>query len=71
MEKALKEKKYKLITVTYVNTLTGILSELKALLELVHRVSPDTLVIVDGMCSVGGEEIKFDKWGLNVVLTAS
>ena len=71
MEKALKEKKYKLVTVTHVDTSTGVLSELKALSELVHRVSPDTLVIVDGVCSVGGEEIKFDEWGLDVVLTAS
>ncbi|KAF2117504.1 pyridoxal phosphate-dependent transferase [Lophiotrema nucula] len=71
VEKALKEKKYKLVTVTHVDTSTGVLSELKALSELVHRVSPETLVIVDGVCSVGGEEIKFDEWGLDVVLTAS
>jgi alanine-glyoxylate transaminase/serine-glyoxylate transaminase/serine-pyruvate transaminase len=71
IEKALKEKKYKLITVTHVDTSTGVLSELKALSELVHRVSPETLVIVDGVCSVGCEEIEFDKWGLDAVVTAS
>ncbi|TVY17105.1 Alanine--glyoxylate aminotransferase 1, partial [Lachnellula arida] len=48
IEKALKEKKYKLLTVTHVDTSTGVLSELKALSELVHRVSPETLLIVDG-----------------------
>jgi len=37
----------------------------------VNLVSPGTLVIVDGVCSVGCEEIKFDEWGLDVVLTAS
>lgn len=71
IEKALKEKKYKLLTVTHVDTSTGVLSELKALSELVHRVSPETLVIVDGVCSVGCEEIEFDKWGLDAVITAS
>ncbi|KAF2200433.1 PLP-dependent transferase [Delitschia confertaspora ATCC 74209] len=71
VEKALKEKKYKILTVTHVDTSTGVLSELKALSELVHRVSPDTLVVVDGVCSVGCEEIKFDEWKLDVVLTAS
>merc|ERR1711900_83105 len=71
IEKALKEKKYKLLTVTHVDTSTGVLSELKALSELVHRVSPDTLVIVDGVCSVGCEEIEFDKWQLDGVITAS
>ncbi len=58
-------------TVTHVDTSTGVLSEIKALSELVHRVSPETLVIVDGVCSVGSEEICFDEWGIDVVLTAS
>jgi alanine-glyoxylate transaminase/serine-glyoxylate transaminase/serine-pyruvate transaminase len=71
IEKALQEKKYKLLTVTHVDTSTGVLSEIKALSELVHRVSPETLVIVDGVCSVGSEEIRFDDWKLDVVLTAS
>ena len=71
IEKALKEKKYKLLTVTHVDTSTGVLSELKALSELVHRVSPETLLIVDGVCSVGCEEIEFDKWQLDGVITAS
>lgn len=71
IETALKEKQYQVLTVTHVDTSTGVLSELKALSELVHRVSPETLVIVDGVCSVGCEEIMFDDWGLDVVLTAS
>ncbi|KAF2184332.1 PLP-dependent transferase [Zopfia rhizophila CBS 207.26] len=71
VEKALNEKMYKLLTVTHVDTSTGVLSEIKALSELVQRVSPDTLLIVDGVCSVGCEEIKFDDWKLDVVLTAS
>jgi alanine-glyoxylate transaminase/serine-glyoxylate transaminase/serine-pyruvate transaminase len=71
VEKALKERQYKILTVTHVDTSTGVLSELKALSELVHRVSPDTLFVVDGVCSVGCEEIRFDDWGLDVVLTAS
>jgi alanine-glyoxylate transaminase/serine-glyoxylate transaminase/serine-pyruvate transaminase len=71
IEKALKEKKYKILTVTHVDTSTGVLSELSALSELVHRVSPETLFIVDGVCSVGSEEIDFDKMKLDGVITAS
>ena len=71
IEQALKEKKYKIITVTHVDTSTGVLSELKALSELVQRVSPETLLIVDGVCSVGSEEIDFDAWKLDGVITAS
>ncbi|ORY11095.1 pyridoxal phosphate-dependent transferase [Clohesyomyces aquaticus] len=71
VEKALKEKTYKILTVTHVDTSTGVLSEIRALSELVHKVSPDTLIVVDGVCSVGCEEIRFDDWGIDVVLTAS
>lgn len=71
IEKALKETKYKLISVTHVDTSTGILSELEQLSALVHKVSPDTLLIVDGVCSVAGENIDFDKWKLDGVISAS
>jgi len=71
IEKALKEKKYKLVTVTHVDTSTGVLSEIEVLSDLVHRISPETLVVVDGVCSVGCEDIQFDKWKIDVVLTAS
>ncbi|KAK3321207.1 pyridoxal phosphate-dependent transferase [Cercophora scortea] len=71
IEKALSEKKYKIVTVTHVDTSTGVLSELEKLSELVHRVSPDTLLIVDGVCSVACEEIAFDAWKLDGVVTAS
>ncbi|MCJ1308365.1 hypothetical protein MMC25_002018 [Agyrium rufum] len=71
IEAALKEKEYKLLTVTHVDTSTGVLSEIKDLASMVKRVSPETLVVVDGVCSVGCEEICFDEWGIDVVLTAS
>lgn len=71
IEKALTEKKYKMVTVTHTDTSTGVLSDPKEVAEVVKRVSPETLVVVDGVCSVGCEEIRFDEWGLDVVLTAS
>lgn len=71
VEAALKEKKYKLLTVTHVDTSTGVFSDIKSLSEVVRRVSPETLVVVDAVCSAGCEEIQFDEWGLDVVLTAS
>ncbi|KAG5636870.1 hypothetical protein H0H81_006592 [Sphagnurus paluster] len=71
IEEALKAKKYKVLTFTHVDTSTGVLSNAKAIAETVKRVSPDTLVVADCVCSVGSEEIRFDDWGLDVVLTAS
>ncbi|KAA8652190.1 hypothetical protein EYZ11_008317 [Aspergillus tanneri] len=71
IEQALKEKPYKIITITHVDTSTGVLSDIKRVGEIVRRVSPETLVVVDGVCSVGCEEIAFDAWDIDVVLTAS
>jgi len=71
IEEALKSKKYKAVTVTHVDTSTGVLSKIAALSELVQRVSPDTLLIVDGVCSVGGEELHFDDMKVDAAITAS
>ncbi|OJD19957.1 hypothetical protein AJ78_00151 [Emergomyces pasteurianus Ep9510] len=71
IEQALTAKSYKLLTVTHVDTSTGVLADIKAIAALVRRVSPETLVVVDGVCSVGAEEIAFDAWDLDVVITAS
>ncbi|KAI1179643.1 alanine--glyoxylate aminotransferase [Nemania sp. FL0916] len=71
IERALASKKYKLVTVTHVDTSTGVLSDVKSLSETVKRVQPESLVIVDGVCSVASEEIEFDEWGLDGVVTAS
>ncbi|KAJ8094678.1 hypothetical protein PM082_010684 [Marasmius tenuissimus] len=71
IEKALKSKKYKVLTVTHVDTSTGVVSDIKAVTALVRKVSPETLVIVDAVCSVASEEIRMDEWDLDVVLSAS
>ncbi|KAJ6624974.1 pyridoxal phosphate-dependent transferase [Mycena sp. CBHHK59/15] len=68
---ALKLKKYRLLTFTHVDTSTAVLSDAKAIAETVQRVSPDTLIILDGVCSVASEELRMDAWGIDVVLTAS
>ncbi|KDQ61594.1 hypothetical protein JAAARDRAFT_705023 [Jaapia argillacea MUCL 33604] len=71
IEKALKSKKYKVITFTHVDTSTGVLSDAKLIAETVKKVSPDTLTVLDGVCSVASEEIRMDAWGIDVVLTAT
>lgn len=71
IETELGKKKYKMITITHVDTSTGVLSDVQKIAALVHQTSPDTLIVVDGVCSVGSENIEFDNWKLDVVLTAS
>ena len=46
---------------------TGVLSNAKEICAAVKRVSPDTLTVLDGVCSVGSEEIRMDDWGVDVV----
>jgi len=71
LEEALQAKTYKLVTITHVDTSTGVLADAKALCETVKRVSPDTLVALDGVCSVASEEIHQEEWGIDIVLTAT
>ncbi|CAB5392843.1 unnamed protein product [Rhizophagus irregularis] len=68
---AISDKSYKIITITHVDTSTGVLADVKGISEVVKKQSPNTLIIVDGVCSVGCEELRFDEWGIDVVLTAS
>lgn len=50
---------------------TGVLSDAEAIGKLVKRVSPETLVVLDGVCSVASEEIRQDDWNIDVVVGAS
>lgn len=63
--------KPKLLTITHVDTSTGVLSPADHIASLVKKHSPDTLIALDAVCSVASEEIKFDEWGLDVVLSAT
>ncbi|BGO92558.1 DnaJ-like protein [Rhodotorula toruloides] len=71
VEEALKKEKYAVLTFTHVDTSTGVLSDAKAIAETVRRVSPDTLIVLDGVCAVASEEIRMDEWKIDVVVGAS
>ena len=47
------------------------LSNPQAVAEVVKKVSPETLVVLDAVCAVASEEIQMDSWGIDVVITAS
>lgn len=69
VERALDGGGYRLMTVTHVDTSTGVIADVKALAALTR--DSDTLLIVDGVCSVAGEELRMSDWGVDVALTAS
>lgn len=69
VEAALQLGSYKLLTITHVDTSTAVLADVESLAALGRRYG--ALVVVDGVCSVAGEELRQEEWGVDVVLTAS
>ncbi len=68
---ALKKKFYEAVTIVHNETSTGVESPIKELAAVVHEVSPDTLILVDAVSSLGGVKIETDAWGLDFILTSS
>jgi aspartate aminotransferase-like enzyme len=68
---ALKAKHYDAVTIVHNETSTGAESPVKDLAAVVHEVSPDTLILVDAVSSLGGVKIEMDAWGLDFLLTSS
>ncbi len=66
---ALEAETYKLMTITHVDTSTAVIAEVKELAALARQYG--VLVVLDGVCSVAGEELHMDAWGVDLALTAS
>jgi aspartate aminotransferase-like enzyme len=71
VEEALKKQKYDLITIVHNETSSGVQNPVQEIAEVVHRVSPDTLIAVDAVSSLSGTKIEMDAWGLDVLFTSS
>jgi aspartate aminotransferase-like enzyme len=66
----LAKKHYAAVTVTHVDTSTGVCAPVAELAKVVSQY-PDTLMILDGVCATGAEPEDMDKMGLDIVLTGS
>jgi len=69
VEKALRQNDFKLLTITHVDTSTGVLADVQGLASLAHQYG--ALCVVDGVCSVAGEELRMTEWRVDLALTAS
>jgi alanine-glyoxylate transaminase/serine-glyoxylate transaminase/serine-pyruvate transaminase len=69
VKSALESDSYKLMTITHVDTSTAVIAEVKEIAAIGRQFG--VLVIVDGVCSVAGEELQMDAWGVDLALTAS
>jgi alanine-glyoxylate transaminase/serine-glyoxylate transaminase/serine-pyruvate transaminase len=66
---ALEADSFKLLTITHVDTSTAIIAEVEQIAALGRKYG--VLVVVDGVCSVAGEQLNMDAWGIDLALTAS
>ena len=69
VEAALKQDGYKVMAFTHVDTSTAVVVDAKALGALGREYG--ALVVLDGVCSVAGEELRQEEWGIDLVFTAS
>jgi len=69
IEAALSRQSYKVMTITHVDTSTGVLADAEGSAKLARAAG--TLTILDGVCSVAGEVLRQEDWGIDVALTAS
>ncbi len=69
LREALAQDAYELVTITHVDTSTGVLTDVRGLTAVAKDAG--ALVIVDGVCAAAAEEMRQEDWGVDVYLTAS
>lgn len=68
---AIQKEKYDAITIVHNETSTGVQNPVKEIAAVVHDLSPETMVCVDAVSSLGGAKIEMDAWGIDLLLTSS
>ncbi|MGZ3424977.1 MAG: pyridoxal-phosphate-dependent aminotransferase family protein [Polyangiales bacterium] len=69
IEAAIAKHSPSIVAVTHVDTSTGVRTPVEAIAKLAR--ASGALVIVDGVCSIGGEELRQEAWGIDIALTGS
>lgn len=70
VEAKLAENKYTAVTVTHVDTSTGVVAPIKEIGEVLKKY-PDTMYIVDGVAASAAEFEDVDGYGIDVLFTGS
>jgi alanine-glyoxylate transaminase/serine-glyoxylate transaminase/serine-pyruvate transaminase len=68
VREALEQGDYKLVTVTHVDTSTGVINPIKEIGQVVKENS-DAFYIVDAVCSLGGIEVRVDDWHIDACVS--
>jgi len=70
VKEALKEDDYKAVTITHVDTSTGVVNPIREIGEVVKENS-EAFYIVDTVCSLGGIEVRVDDWKIDACVSGS
>lgn len=70
VREALMEDDYKAVTVTHVETSTGVANPVREIGEVIKKRT-DAFYIVDTVCSLGGMEVRVDEWDIDVCASGS
>jgi len=70
IEKALRKNPYNVVTVTHVDTSTGVCAPVPEIGTMMKQF-PATLLIVDGVCATAAEPEQVDDMGIDILFTGS
>lgn len=71
VESALAQNDFDAVAIVHNETSTGVASPIREIAARVRARYPNVLILVDAVSSLGGVEIDFDAWGLDVLFTSS
>ena len=71
IEAKLREKKYAAITVSHLDTSTGVRADIEEIGKMIEKTSPETVYIVDGVAATGGEYADVDRMKIDILFTGS
>ena len=70
-EKLTSSPPFEAVAITYNETSTGARAPLKELAAVVREVAPEALILVDAVSAVGGIELRFDAWGIDLAFAGT
>lgn len=62
---------YDAVTITHNETSTGVINDVRSVVEAVRSVSEDTLVLVDAVSSLASAPVLVDEWGVDVCFAST
>ncbi|HXA29815.1 MAG TPA: alanine--glyoxylate aminotransferase family protein [Candidatus Angelobacter sp.] len=69
LRQACAERPPALVTITHVDTSTGVLADVATLARIARQAGAVT--VLDGVCATAGVEERMDEWGVDVMLTGA